>query len=69
MASKNIEESQQQSQGVTIGTQGNEDMPVPGATHGNHQPKKNPVDLHIPNQEASSATNQRKAEDARTEKE
>ncbi|HVF82183.1 MAG TPA: hypothetical protein VM884_09625 [Flavisolibacter sp.] len=66
MASKDIEESQQQSQGITIGTQGNEDMPVVGATHGSHEPKNHPVDLHIPNQQNSSATNKQKAEENRS---
>ena len=64
MGSKNIEESQEQSEGKAIGKAGR-DMGVPDGQKGSHRPKNNPVDLHIPNQEASSATNQRKAEERR----
>ena len=60
MSSKNIEESQQQQEGKAIGSAGR-DMKVPEGLGGNHEPKKHSVDLHIPNQRASSATNQRKA--------
>ncbi|HEU4472805.1 MAG TPA: hypothetical protein VFR58_17040 [Flavisolibacter sp.] len=63
--SKNIEESQQQSQGVTIGNQGNEDMPIPQGTKGSHRPKNGPDDTHIANRERSSATNEERAREAR----
>jgi hypothetical protein len=62
MASKNIEDSQEQRHGISIG-QSNEDKKVPNGTGGSHRPKKHPVDLHIPNQDQSSATNQQKAQD------
>ena len=68
MASKNIEESQEQSEGKAIGSAGR-NLKVPDGLGGSHQPKKHPVDLHIPNQDKSSATNQRKAEDERAENE
>ncbi|HEY0039893.1 MAG TPA: hypothetical protein VGB71_04470 [Flavisolibacter sp.] len=68
MGSKDIEESQEQSEGKAIGSAGR-NMKVPDGLGGSHEPKKHPVDLHIPNQENSSATNQRKAEDSRKESE
>ena len=55
--SKNIEESQQQSQGITIGNQGNEDITIPQGTKGSHRPKEGTDDRSIPNQERSSASN------------
>jgi hypothetical protein len=58
---KNIEESQQQSQGITIGNQGNEDMITPEGTKSGHQQKEGTDDRHIPNQEKSSAANQQKS--------
>ena len=61
MASKDIKESQQQSQGITIGTQGNEDITTPESTEVGHT-KTNKEDRHIPNQERSSATNADKKE-------
>lgn len=64
MASKNIEESQEQREGKAIGQAGR-DMGVPDGQKGSHQPKNHPADLHIPNQEASSATNQRKGKENR----
>ncbi|HYO22377.1 MAG TPA: hypothetical protein VER36_08210 [Flavisolibacter sp.] len=68
MGSKNIEDSQEQREGKAIGQAGR-DMQVPDGLKGSHRPKNNPVDLHIPNQEASSATNKQKAEDERSENE
>ena len=57
--SKTNEESQQQSQGVTIGTQGNQDITVPQGTKGsNKNREKDP--RKIPNQERSSASNTEK---------
>jgi hypothetical protein len=54
--SKTNEESQQQSQGVTIGTQGNQDITVPQGTKGSNKDReKDP--RKIPNQEQSSASN------------
>ena len=64
MGSKNIEDSQEQREGKAIGQAGR-DLQVPDGQKGSHEPKKNPVDLHIPNQDNSSAANQRKAEDNR----
>ena len=61
MASSNVGGSQQQGQGVTIGTQGNEDMKIPGpATHGPHDKPQGKDELHIPNQEHSSKSNEEK---------
>jgi hypothetical protein len=57
MAKNKIEESQQQSQGVAIGTQGNQDVTIPHGTKGSHRSKEGPDDRHIPNQERSSAAN------------
>jgi hypothetical protein len=65
MAKNNIQESQQQGQGVALGTQGNQDMKIPGtATHGSHRSKEGKEDRHIPNQERSSAANQERSQDA-----
>lgn len=58
MAKSNIQESQQQGQHVTIGTQGNEDQITPlGNDHG-RQEKGARDEHHIPNQEKSSASSQ-----------
>lgn len=66
MATNPIERGQQSEQGVTIGTQGNEDMNIPGsATHGSHQSKDRSVNTSIPNQDRSSAANQDKANNQR----
>ncbi len=63
MAKNELEGSQQQGQGVTLGTQGNNDMIIPGsAPHGPNNPKEGPDDRHIPNQEKSSATSHRNSE-------
>ena len=62
MANKNIEESQQQSQGVTLGTQGNQDITIPQGTKGSHHQKQEQEDRSIPNQENSSASNREKNE-------
>ncbi len=61
MASKNIQESQQESQDVTIGTQGNEDQRTPQGEGISNPQKSGHDDRHIPNQDKSSATNQRNA--------
>ena len=63
MSSKNVQESQQQSQGIALGTQGNEDITIPQGTKGPHYKQEGPDDRQIPNQERSSATNQGKVED------
>ena len=63
MSSKNVQESQQQSQGIAIGTQGNEDITIPQGTKGPNRKHEGPDDRQVPNQERSSATNQGKAED------
>jgi hypothetical protein len=64
MSSKNIEDSQENREGKAIG-QANEDQTIPVGVKGSHRPKHHPVDLSIPNQENSSATNQRKSENDR----
>jgi len=69
MANNKIEESQQQSQGVTLGSQGNQDMPIPQGTHGSHHSKSDKDDRHIPNQERSSAANSEKSEQTRSAEE
>lgn len=62
MPKNDLQESQQQGQGITIGTQGNEDQPTPlgddlhGSTKGGHE------DRHIANQDRSSASNLKRAE-------
>lgn len=61
MAKNRIEESEQLSQGVTLGTQGNQDMTIPKSTRGGEAGNKNTDDRHIPHQERSSATNEEKA--------
>lgn len=64
MAKNNeIEESQQLSDGVTIGTQGNNDMTVPHpALKGGNSKPQGGEGRQIPNQDRSSATNQERAE-------
>lgn len=59
MANKKIQESQQESQGVALGTQGNQDITIPQGTKGPQQVKEGPEDRHIPNQERSSASHQK----------
>lgn len=59
MGSKNIEEGQEQREGKAIGSAGR-DMGVTDGQKGSHEPKNHPADLHIPNQETSSASNQGK---------
>jgi hypothetical protein len=61
MAKSNIQESQQQGQGITIGTQGNEDQPTPLGDDLHHHQKNQQGDRHIPNQDRSSATNQERS--------
>lgn len=61
MAKNKIEESQQQSQGVAIGTQGNQDITIPQGTKGTHKRKEGPEDRQIPNQDRSSASNSERA--------
>jgi hypothetical protein len=56
MGSKNIQESQQQGQGITIGNQGNEDITIPQGTKGSHR-SKGRDEGKIPNQDRSSAAN------------
>jgi hypothetical protein len=58
MASKDIQESQQSSQGIAIGTQGNQAGSIPDGVKGTHHSKNENADVHIPNQERSSASNQ-----------
>jgi hypothetical protein len=53
-------ESQQQAQGITIGTQGNDDQPTPQGDDINYNRETGDDGPAIPNQENSSATNKRK---------
>ncbi len=62
MANKDIQESQQSSQGIALGTQGNQAGSIPDGVKGTHQTKDRKEDRHIPNQERSSAANQQKEE-------
>ena len=66
MAKKDIQESQQSSQGIAIGTQGNQAGSIPDGVKGSHQKKEGREDLHIPNQERSSANSQNKEETERS---
>jgi len=64
MANKDIQESQQSSQGIAIGTQGNQAGSIPDGVKGTHRTKReNQQDISIPNQERSSAANQQKEEE------
>ena len=62
MAKDKIEESQQQSQDVALGTQANQDITIPQGTKGSHHKKEEQDDRHIPNQENSSASNREKSD-------
>jgi hypothetical protein len=57
MSKSNQQESQQQSQGITIGTQGNSDQPTPQGDDIQYPQQRQDVNQSIPNQEKSSATN------------
>jgi len=61
MADKNIERSQDDTQGIAVG-QSNEDQTMPVGAKGSHEPKNRTNDIHIPNQDRSSASNQDKSE-------
>ena len=65
MGKNNIEESQQQSQGVALGTQGNQDITIPQGTKGSHKPERGDDDRSIPNQDRSSASNQKGKDNGR----
>lgn len=54
---KNIEESQQSSQGKAIGTQGNQAGKIPDGTKGGNQKNVSHEERSIPNQDRSSASN------------
>ncbi|HEV7332985.1 MAG TPA: hypothetical protein VGN63_18255 [Flavisolibacter sp.] len=62
MSKSKLQESQQQGQGITIGTQGNDDQPTPLGDDIHYPQQRGQEDRSIPNQEKSSATNQRKAD-------
>jgi hypothetical protein len=62
MANKDIQESQQSSQGIALGTQGNQAGSIPDGVKGTHHSKEGQQDIHIPNQDRSSASNQQKEE-------
>jgi hypothetical protein len=57
---KEIKESQQASQGITIGNSGNQGGAVPEGAKGTHHKQHVKDDRHIPNQERSSASNREK---------
>lgn len=58
---KEIKESQQASQGFTIGNQGNQGGVMTEGDKGTHRDKHNKEDKHIPHQEQSSATNKERS--------
>ena len=62
-------ESQQQSQGITIGTQGNDNQPTPHGDDIQYPQQPQEVDRSIPNQDRSSATNQQRTEEGRGQNE
>ncbi|HEX2533382.1 MAG TPA: hypothetical protein VHK69_06585 [Chitinophagaceae bacterium] len=57
MSKNPIEESQQQGQGIAIGTQGNQDIKMTDGAKGPSEVQEHPEDRSIPNQDRSSATN------------
>jgi hypothetical protein len=61
MSKSKQQESQQQGQGVTIGTQGNEDQPTPLGDDLHYPQIREEESRGIPNQEKSSARNQEKS--------
>ena len=65
MSKKNLTESQQQGQGITIGTQGNEDQPTPHGDELNERRESENEGRHIPHQENSSATRQQRPGEGR----
>jgi hypothetical protein len=52
---KEIKESQQASQGITIGNSGNQGGAMPQGAKGPHDHQHEKSDKHIPNQERSSS--------------
>lgn len=60
MSNKNIRESQQQSQFVAIGTQGNEDQPTPLGNDLHQDQNNTRSERHIPSQDQSLASNLRR---------
>lgn len=58
MSKSKHQESQQQSQGITIGTQGNDNQPTPQGDDIQYPQIPQEEDRSIPHQERSSATNQ-----------
>lgn len=62
MAKKGIKESQQSSQGIAIGTQGNQAGSIPDGVKGPQQNRERQQDKNIPNQERSSAPERKKEE-------
>ena len=59
---KDIKESQQASQGITIGNSGNQGGAMPEGAKGTHHKQHSKDDKHIPNQERSSSGNRNKSE-------
>lgn len=62
MSKSKHQESQQQAQGITIGTQGNDNQPTPHGDDIQYPQIQQEEDRSIPNQERSSATNQQRSE-------
>ena len=69
MSKKNLTESQQQGQGITIGTQGNEDQPTPHGDDLHYHRETGKDERSIPHQEKSSATHQQPAGERRDQNE
>ena len=61
MSKSKHQESQQQSQGVTIGTQGNDNQPTPLGDDIQYPQQQHNEDRSIPNQDRSSAANQQRS--------
>lgn len=66
MAKKDIKESQQSSQGIALGTQGNQAGSIPDGVKGPHQNENRNNERHIPNQERSSTSGQNRGQKDRS---
>lgn len=67
MSKSKHQESQQQSEGVTIGTQGNSNQPTPLGDDIHYPQQQRDEDHSIPNQERSSAANQQRSAERSSE--
>ena len=65
MSKSKLPESQQQSQGITIGTQGNDNQPTPHGDDIQYPQVQHADDRNIPHQERSSAANQQQSRENR----